>query len=346
MNTKVLIFAILIVLAIYIFKNCLQESFTQDEQLVNSESDNCGITNVAWTSDQVINAPCPTIFRTYTITDGCGNSTETIQTINIIDNIAPSAEVQDTLFLQNEDIPLPNTGVVINVSDNCIAAPQIALFSETSVGDCPIIVDRVYSITDNCGNMTFVTHTIVVEEFNNQVNASFSFNPQSVDAVNSTVQFINTSTNATSYQWSFGDNTGSTQFQPIHEYDPENCAGFLVTLVASDGNCYDTSTQVIQCKEETIFYVPNTFTPDGDEFNNTFFPVFYSGYDPFNFEMLIFNRWGELIFETHNTEIGWDGTYSNGNTDCQDDVYTWKISYKIRQTDEKHVVVGHVTLLR
>ena len=59
-----------------------------------------------------------------------------------------------------------------------------------------------------------------------------------------------------------------------------------------------------------VYYIPNTFTPDGDNFNQTFFPVFYSGFDPFNFEMLIFNRWGELIWENHDPNQGWDGTYN------------------------------------
>jgi gliding motility-associated-like protein len=252
------------------------------------------------------------------------------------------------LFLQNGDIPLPNTSVVIDVFDNCSQNPTVALFSENTVGYCPKIIDRIYSITDNCGNVSFVTHTIVIQEYINQVNANFSFNPQSIDAINSTIQFVNSSTNATSYQWFFGDNNGSTQYQPNYEYeyDPENCVGFTVTLIASDGNCFDTIRQVIQCKEETIFYVPNTFTPDGDNFNQTFFPVFYSGFDPFNFEMLIFNRWGELIFESHNANIGWDGSYGNPNRDCQDGIYTWKITYKDKYIDERKIVIGHVTLIR
>ena len=54
--------------------------------------------------------------------------------------------------------------------------------------------------------------------------------------------------------------------------------------------------------DELIFYVPNTFTPDGDTYNQTFQPIFTSGYDPLVFSMLIYNRWGELLFES--TDIG------------------------------------------
>jgi gliding motility-associated-like protein len=204
----------------------------------------------------------------------------------------------------------------------------------------------VYRIIDNCGNFVDAVHTIVVQDFQNQVQANFSYTPTNVSALNSTIQFLNSSTNAINYQWIFGDGTSSTQFEPIHEYNDENCTGFLVTLIASDGNCADTVVNVIPCNEETIFYVPNAFTPDGDNFNQTFFPVFYSGFDPFNFEMLIFNRWGELIFETKNVKIGWDGSYGTLGRKVQDGVYTWKITYKKMENDQRHVVIGHVTLIR
>jgi len=62
--------------------------------------------------------------------------------------------------------------------------------------------------------------------------------------------------------------------------------------------------------------------------------------------MYIYNRWGELVFESHNVEFGWDGTYGQGANQAQDGVYTWKIIFKSPYNDLKQVVVGHVTLLR
>ena len=108
----------------------------------------------------------------------------------------------------------------------------------------------------------------------------------------------------------------------------------------------DSVSIVIPFDEQEIFYVPNTFTPDGDNFNQVFSPVFYSGFDPFNFEMLIFNRWGQVIFETHNTEIGWDGSYSDQAGVVSDGMYTWKITYKNPKTDERKILIGHVLVLR
>ena len=96
--------------------------------------------------------------------------------------------------------------------------------------------------------------------------------------------------------------------------------------------------------EDLIFYVPNAFTPDGDEFNNTFQPVFAQGFDAFEYELLIFDRWGEIIFESHDPNIGWDGTY-HGKI-CQDGVYVWKIGIKLANVDDRIEKVGHVTLIK
>ena len=66
--------------------------------------------------------------------------------------------------------------------------------------------------------------------------------------------------------------------------------------------------------------------------------------------MLIFNRWGEVIFESYNHEFGWDGTYGGVNGKpfflCQDGTYTWKIDFKLKENDAHKVVNGHVTIVR
>ena len=90
-------------------------------------------------------------------------------------------------------------------------------------------------------------------------------------------------------------------------------------------------------------YVPNAFTPDGDAFNQTFKPII-TGIDIYDYELLIFDRWGELIFESHNKEVGWDGSYQ-GNL-VQDGVYVWKIKIKIEDVDERRTFYGHVSVLK
>jgi gliding motility-associated-like protein len=96
-------------------------------------------------------------------------------------------------------------------------------------------------------------------------------------------------------------------------------------------------------REDFVLWVPNSFTPNGDEFNNLL-RAYAEGIDDYNFSFQIFNRWGELIWETKDIEQGWDGTY-NGVV-CQDGTYTWKIVVKDIYTDERRDFVGHVNLLK
>ena len=160
------------------------------------------------------------------------------------------------------------------------------------------------------------------------------------------VAFTNTSVGAATYSWDFGDGAFSSEDNPEHLYS-ENSNGQTITLVAvSSEGCIGTYQVSIEFEEGLIFYIPNTFTPDQDEHNQTFRPIFTSGFDPYNYEMLIFNRWGEIIFETHDVTYGWDGTYSFTNSTCQDGVYSYKITFKNPVLDERKVVCGNLILLK
>ena len=122
---------------------------------------------------------------------------------------------------------------------------------------------------------------------------------------------------------------------------------FTFSAVAYENGCvsYPTSylTTIQRCPEE-LFYIPNTFTPDGDENNHVWQPVFTSGFDPQDFYLTIYNRWGELVFKSYNSAVPWDGTYNN--TKCQDGIYTWVIIYGDKNTDKETLIKGSVTLIR
>ena len=134
---------------------------------------------------------------------------------------------------------------------------------------------------------------------------------------------------------------------PIHSFPSDESGIYTVMLVATSSvGCVDTTYGTVQVEEELIYYVPNTFTPDDDSYNPTFKPVFTSGFDPLDYELLIFDRWGEIIFESHNAEFGWDGSYAVSGKIAQDGTYTWKIIFKTTATDERKMIVGHVNLIR
>lgn len=193
------------------------------------------------------------------------------------------------------------------------------------------------------------TSTLTIENYictNLKPTANFEFNPNNLSESNLTAQFFNLSENATNYLWNFGDLTNSTQTSPAHLYALNASDGYWVTLYAySAEGCVDSISKQLPLIENVIYYVPNAFTPDGNEFNQTFQPVFTTGFDPARFEMLIFDRWGSMIYQTKDAKIGWDGTNSNGEI-VSDGIYTWKISYSPIDNDDRKIISGHVNLLR
>ena len=99
---------------------------------------------------------------------------------------------------------------------------------------------------------------------------------------------------------------------------------------------------VTQC-DPLLYWIPNTFTPDDNEHNQMWTPVFTNGFDPNEFFLIVFNRWGEVVWESRNPYTGWDGTYNN--TKCQDGTYTYKVWFGDAKTDAKYNVYGHFTLI-
>ncbi|MEO9258615.1 MAG: PKD domain-containing protein, partial [Crocinitomicaceae bacterium] len=176
--------------------------------------------------------------------------------------------------------------------------------------------------------------------------AKFYTDPNELSTLVWKANMNNVSIGATTYEWNFGDNTGnSTETNPSHEFPNEEGKTYTITLIAtSDIGCVDTTTGNITLVEDLIYYVPNTFTPDANKFNETFLPVFTSGFDPQNYTLLVFDRWGEILFESHNAKIGWDGTF-NGKV-SPDGTYIWKISFKLKNNDERQDHFGNINLLR
>lgn len=171
-------------------------------------------------------------------------------------------------------------------------------------------------------------------------DAQFSLTPNPAE-LGEDILFNDQSINASTWYWTFGDGTSSTQQNPTHAYNTQNT--FIISLVVTNSTCIDSIDATLTVQEDITLYVPNSFSPDGDEYNNVFSPI-VDGADPSNYDLLIFNRWGELIFESHDYSIGWDGTY-NGVL-AQDGIYLWKIRLKNKYNDNRNEFVGHVNLLR
>ena len=157
------------------------------------------------------------------------------------------------------------------------------------------------------------------------------------------------SQNGSFYKWDFGDNSSFSN-DPIvmHKYDPTLPGKYKVLLIVSNSStntsCSDTAVTWIDFPEEVVYFIPNTFTPNGDEFNNVFKPIFTSGYDPQNYLFTIYDRWGQVVFESKNPTVGWDGTY--GDKLLGNDTFVWKLGFKEKVTDNEHHNTGHVNLVK
>lgn len=194
---------------------------------------------------------------------------------------------------------------------------------------------------DGCVASLTLNNYICVNPY---ADASFTVGNPVHTLIDPEFEMINNSTDASSYSWDFGDGTTSSIVNPTHEY-PGVPGTYVIMLAANNAsNCPDTAYLTVVVEDQLIFHVPNSFTPDGDEFNNMFEPVFYSGFDPQSYTLLIYDRWGEILFESHNVEQGWNGTYHDGIV--KEGTYVWFIQFKDSMSDKKRTYNGHVTLLK
>jgi len=176
--------------------------------------------------------------------------------------------------------------------------------------------------------------------------AAYSIAPNPVLITAPFALFTSNSVGASEFEWTFEGGQPATSAQPVVrvDYTGLDPNEFDVCLrVTNDAGCADSACTTIFLRDELRVHVPNTFTPDGDGINELFLPVLV-GNSTEDFRLSIFNRWGELIYETTNTESGWDGTM--GGTKVQDGAYVWKLVVKASIGVEIREITGHVNVLR
>ncbi len=172
-------------------------------------------------------------------------------------------------------------------------------------------------------------------------HAEFTPDPYHQSILNPHFNFINLSSGDSiiSHAWYFGDGTAAYSFEPTHFYSDTGL--FNVKLIVTNiYNCADSLIQEVEVDPEFVFYIANSFTPDGDG-NNDYFNV--KGWYISQARLTIFNRWGEKVFETDDYEKGWDGRYKDRN--AEQGVYI----YYIKATDPDGVEYkkkGSFTLIR
>ena len=113
-------------------------------------------------------------------------------------------------------------------------------------------------------------------------------------------------------------------------------------IVVNASGCSDTAYSEVVIRPEFTFWIPNAFTPGKpDGLNDIFKPKLIGVYE---YSFLIFDRWGEKIFETNNPEEGWNGYYKGKL--CTNDVFVYKINFRDDVRSDQHEYIGRVTLVR
>ena len=171
--------------------------------------------------------------------------------------------------------------------------------------------------------------------------AAFSFTPPEVDIRDPVVSFFDESQLAASWQWFF-DSVGTSREQnPIYTF-PDSGAYNVMLVISHLNGCFDTAFGQLIVRPFQSLFVPNAFTPNRDGLNELFRVAGFTRYIS-EFRMRIYNRWGELIFETDDIEGGWDGLNQRNGQKSQTGVYLFTVDYVGLEGAEK--LSGYVTLL-
>jgi len=214
-------------------------------------------------------------------------------------------------------------------------------------GDIPVGVVTLFITALNngpCANFNSSIRVVI----RRSPEAKFSASTYTANIPTDPVTFSNQSLFANTYSWDFGDGSSSGLLNPVHNYS--EVGRYKVMLVATNQyGCSDTAHDDILVISDIQF--PNVFTPNSNgpnggsyninEFSNDVFFPYTSGVTEYNLQ--IFNRWGELIFESNDLKVGWDGYFKNKL--CQQDGYVWKADVKFFD-GRKYNKTGSVTLLR
>lgn len=295
-----------------------------------------GATLYLWSNNYTLNPlpVSPLTTTTYSITgttlQGCTGTGSTTVTVNPL----PIITVNAASICRGEIATLTATGAVSYVWSTNAPVNTITV--------TPIKTTQ-YTVTGTGINNCVKSETTSVTVFP-RPTAQFSSSPNPAKQLSPLVNFYDeSSTDVITWFWDFGDGTTDNTQSPSHLY-PSDTATYTATLVVSNiGLCFDTVNHQVIIGPEFSFYIPNAFTPDNDGKNDVFYG---QGQGILEYQLMIFNRWGEFIFVSDDINKGWDGMIPESSTELsKQDVYVWKV--KLTDVFKKaHNYTGTVTLLR
>ena len=299
--------------------------------------------------NQTVNPTATTVY-TVTVTDGCqtpaatSSVTITVTPIPTIDFSGDDLEGCTPLVVTFTDVNVPaGSQYSWNFGDGSTSTTSGAVTHTYTTPGC---WDVGLNITTPEGCIASIDQLQYICVFD-YPTAAFTFGPQPTTVLNTTIDFTNNSIDADTYIWTFdvdGAANTSTQEHPSYVFPATQEGTYEVCLdaISSEG-CVSTICKTVVINDVFLVYVPNAFTPGGtDLINNEFMPI-VTGVDILEYEFYVFNRWGELVFESHHPEDGWDGTYMGKM--AEQDAYVWKLIVVDEAMNLVHQYKGHVILL-
>lgn len=276
-----------------------------------------------------------------TISDNLGCTFDTVVTLQQPPAIDISLVISDPTCYNTCD-----ASVVATVSGGTIANDPIykwsgILSSQTGNSVTDVCINNyTLTITDDngCKKDTVITFVAPADLYSN-----FSASPQPTTMFNPDITLSEESINGNSFKWYVDSLLVGIGNEYTHTYPSDSAGTYNTCLVIEDAlGCTDSICKEVIIDEDFIVFLPNTFTPDGDGDNDFFYPKGL-GLNLIEYDLLIFDRWGTLIWTSGSSNDKWDGTHKG--IECQDGVYLWKLSTKDQGINNIERM-GHVNLLR
>jgi len=183
---------------------------------------------------------------------------------------------------------------------------------------------------------------------NNKPSADFSFTPSEPNIIENMISFTDLSEGAESYEWFLDSIIFSESVNPVLVLPAQNVAETwqVCQVIRTDLGCTDTLCQQVRLEGELAVFVPDAFTPDGDLVNDFFYPRIIGGSEE-EYLFQIFDRFGSLIWETKDINGKWSGSGAdNSDYFTRDGVYTWRMEVKRKNSVDKRLFQGMVTIVR
>lgn len=250
--------------------------------------------------------------------------------VDAIANAGPSTTGCQPLTIQFENLGTPGLNYFWDFDDGDTSILENPVHTFTQPGAYTVMYIVGDSSDCNNSDTDYVNVTVYAQSV-----AGFSYDPLIIKP-GTLISFTDESKDGDMYDWDFGDGNFSSAASPTHSYDK---AGVYTVcqMVNNAGNCPDTLCRQIIVP---IIDVPTAFTPNGDSHNDM---LYVRGIGVLEFQFRLYNRWGELIFETNDLNKGWDGTHKSEQQEME--VYVYFLD-AVLENGESVSKKGNITLIR